>query len=103
MLYAGQWKERSRSSILLKVWTGTVWLWLKVRLTGRELPEGVELGIRDNGRGFDPASVAPEHFGLRIMRERADTIGATLAVASAPGRGTQVVVRWADRATAEGL
>ena len=38
---------------------------------------------------------------MRIMRERADTIGATLAVDSAPGHGTQVVVRWSDRATAE--
>ncbi len=44
MLYAGQWKERERGSILLKVWTGTVWSWIKVRLTGRQIPDGVELG-----------------------------------------------------------
>jgi hypothetical protein len=44
VLYAGQWKERRPSSILLKVWTGTVWSWIRVRLTGRSLPEGVELG-----------------------------------------------------------
>jgi putative transposase len=44
VLYAGQWKEREDSSILLKVWTGMVWSWLKVRLTGREIPEDVELG-----------------------------------------------------------
>ena len=43
-LYAGQWKERTRSSIVLKVWTGTCWSWLKVRLTGRELPADVEMG-----------------------------------------------------------
>jgi two-component system nitrate/nitrite sensor histidine kinase NarX len=73
-----------------------------VALSLRAGPEGVELRIRDDGRGFDPALVAPEHFGLRIMRERVDTIGATLAVDSAPGRGTQVVVRWADPATSEG-
>jgi signal transduction histidine kinase len=65
-------------------------------------PEGVELCIRDNGQGFDPASVAPEHFGLRIMRERIDTIGATLAIDSALGRGTQVVVQWTHPATSEG-
>ncbi|HTD76163.1 MAG TPA: histidine kinase, partial [Chloroflexota bacterium] len=74
-----------------------------VALSLRAGPEGVELRIRDDGRGFDPALVPPDHFGLRIMRERADTIGATLAIASAPGRGTQVVVRWADPGTVEGL
>jgi putative transposase len=43
-LYAGQWKERTSSSIMLKVWTGTCWSWIKVRITGRELPADVELG-----------------------------------------------------------
>ena len=42
--YGGQWQERTPSSILLKVWTGTCWSWLKVRLTGRELPPDAELG-----------------------------------------------------------
>ncbi len=43
-LYAGQWKERTASSIMLKVWTGTCWSWIKIRITGRELPADVELG-----------------------------------------------------------
>ena len=43
-LYGGQWKERTNSSIVLKVWTGTCWSWIKVRLTGREIPDGVEVG-----------------------------------------------------------
>jgi len=43
-LYAGQWKERTGSSIVLKVWTGTCWSWIKVRITGRELPDDVEMG-----------------------------------------------------------
>jgi putative transposase len=43
-LYAGMWKERSDSSIVLKVWTGTCWSWMKVRITGRELPLDAELG-----------------------------------------------------------
>ena len=42
--YFGQWKERKGSSILLKVWTGSCWSWLKVRLTGRELPNQAEAG-----------------------------------------------------------
>jgi putative transposase len=44
LFYGGQWKERTPSSILLKVWTGTCWSWLKVRITGRELPTDAELG-----------------------------------------------------------
>ena len=42
--YVGQWRERTTSSILLKIWTGTCWSWLKVRITGRELPTATELG-----------------------------------------------------------
>jgi len=43
-LYAGMWKERASSSLVLKVWTGTCWSWIKVCLTGREIPDGVETG-----------------------------------------------------------
>jgi hypothetical protein len=42
-LYAGMWKERIDSSICIKVWTGTCWSWIRVRITGRELPEGYAL------------------------------------------------------------
>src|SRR5436305_2968233 len=43
-LYAGQWKDRHAGSILLKVWTGTCWSWLKCRITGRDLPADIEMG-----------------------------------------------------------
>jgi putative transposase len=43
-LYAGMWRERHENSIVLKVWTGACWSWLKVRITGRELPSDVEMG-----------------------------------------------------------
>jgi putative transposase len=42
--YRGQWKERTESSILLKVWTGTCGSWINVRITGRELPTDAEAG-----------------------------------------------------------
>jgi len=38
-LYAGMWKERTANSILLKLWTGTSWCWVKLHVLGRELPE----------------------------------------------------------------
>src|SRR5215470_11912199 len=43
-LYAGMWKDRTASSLVIKVWTGTYWSWLKVRIFGRELPAGEVLG-----------------------------------------------------------
>jgi len=42
--YAGQWKDRQDHSILLKVWTGTCWSWVKVRTLGRDIPALFELG-----------------------------------------------------------
>jgi IS605 OrfB family transposase len=40
--YAGQWRERTSSSIVLKLWTGTSWAWVKCRLLGRDIPDGWE-------------------------------------------------------------
>jgi signal transduction histidine kinase len=65
---------------------------LLVRL--RDDPDGVELRIRDDGRGFDPDQVPPDHLGLGIMRERALATGLILSITSQAGQGTEVVVRW---------
>ncbi len=54
----------------------------------------VILTIRDNGRGFDPESISQERLGVRIMRERAEEIGAVLMVESGPEHGTQITARW---------
>jgi signal transduction histidine kinase len=54
----------------------------------------VELRIRDDGRGFDPAAIPPDHFGLGIMRERAEAVNAHVTVNSEVGRGTEIVVVW---------
>ncbi|GLV54638.1 hypothetical protein KDH_14850 [Dictyobacter sp. S3.2.2.5] len=42
-LYASMWKERVGSSVTIKVWTGMCWSWIRVRSTGREIPEGFDL------------------------------------------------------------
>ena len=57
-------------------------------------PAGLLLSIRDNGAGFDPATVRPTSMGMRIMRERAEGIGADLTILSAAGKGTLVEVSW---------
>lgn len=62
--------------------------------SGGDAPTKARLCVSDDGVGFDPASVAPEHLGLGIIRERADAIGATLQIDSAVGGGTRVVVTW---------
>jgi signal transduction histidine kinase len=48
----------------------------------------VVMEVSDDGRGFDPANVGREHFGLRSMRGRVADLGGRLQVTSAPGRGT---------------
>jgi two-component system nitrate/nitrite sensor histidine kinase NarX len=59
-------------------------------------PAQVVLYISDDGCGFDPSSISPDHLGVSIMHERARTIGATLKIESQPGHGTQVEVTWPD-------
>jgi len=51
----------------------------------------VTLSIVDDGRGFDVERTqadARSGIGLRNMRERLDTLGGSLAIASQPGRTT---------------
>lgn len=49
--------------------------------------------VRDDGRGFRADEVPSDlHVGLRIMRERAQRIGGSVELQSAPGRGTEVVL-----------
>ncbi len=56
--------------------------------------DGAILVIRDNGQGFDPQSIPPQHMGTRIMHERAEGIGASLTIESRSGQGTQIAVEW---------
>jgi len=64
---------------------------IELRFGARDL----EMTIQDDGCGFDgqphPQSSGPEgHFGLTGMRERTAEIGGTLAIDTAPGKGTRV-------------
>src|SRR5690606_18646518 len=63
-------------------------------ITLRPTPEGTELRITDDGRGFDPSALKPNHLGLGIMHERAALIGATLEIDTGKGRGTTITVTW---------
>jgi signal transduction histidine kinase len=54
----------------------------------------LSLTIRDNGRGFDVATLPKVgrhgHLGLMQMRERVEAVGGELTVASQPGKGTEI-------------
>ncbi|MDQ1389237.1 MAG: hypothetical protein QOF56_2691 [Acidobacteriaceae bacterium] len=56
----------------------------------------VRLEFRDDGKGF---KLNGQHggFGLTGMRERIDKIGGSLAIASARGKGTKIVVAFPDK------
>ena len=58
-----------------------------VRLAAR--PRGVVLEVRDRGSGFDPDHTSGG-LGLDSMRERAASVGGTLAITSTEGNGTSV-------------
>lgn len=64
-------------------------------------PGEAELTIKDDGRGFDREQLRPGHFGLAILRERAEAIGAHLAIESRPGAGTILTLRWRSEVEAE--
>jgi signal transduction histidine kinase len=56
-----------------------------------------KLVVADDGRGFDPYSDHPGHYGLIGIRERARSIGAALNIESNPGTGTQISLEWDAR------
>jgi signal transduction histidine kinase len=55
----------------------------------------LRIEIEDDGKGFDPAVVPQDrpHYGLVGIRERAELLGGTAVIDSAPGQGTRVEVR----------
>ncbi|QLE53572.1 sensor histidine kinase (plasmid) [Nostoc sp. C057] len=54
----------------------------------------IVLRISDNGCGFDSNKIPSGHLGIAIMKERAESIGATFHLESYPGEGTKIVLSW---------
>jgi signal transduction histidine kinase len=57
-----------------------------VRIEARD--DTVWMEVSDDGRGFDPGAVGPDHFGLRSMQGRVADLGGRLQVTSSRGRGS---------------
>ena len=65
-------------------------VWIGVR----EEDDDIVLSLRDNGVGFDTEAPGPEgHFGMAMMRERAQVGGGRFEVESTPGQGTAITVQ----------
>ena len=64
---------------------------VEIRFESRQ----VSLCVSDAGRGFDPAESfhAPRGWGLEGMKDRVESLGGTLQIESAPGRGTIMEAR----------
>ncbi|HSL43721.1 MAG TPA: PAS domain S-box protein [Anaerolineales bacterium] len=68
----------------------------KVEIFLQHGENAIELTIRDDGEGFDPERTPSGHYGLSMMRERAEGVGARLSITSQPGQGTQLSIHWAQ-------
>jgi len=62
----------------------------KVLVSVHGYPTHVAVQVRDNGEGFDPATVRPTSHGLSGMRHRVEAAGGRLSITSRPGNGTLV-------------
>ena len=79
-------KHASAGHVWIDVWKKPAW----------------RIEVRDDGDGFDAGQAAARgetHVGLRIMRERAERLGATLTLAAVPGQGTKVTLSLPESGT----
>jgi two-component system, NarL family, sensor histidine kinase DegS len=51
----------------------------------------LRISVDDNGKGFDPETVSEStNLGLKLIRERAEMLGGTFEIDSAPGSGARI-------------
>jgi signal transduction histidine kinase len=64
----------------------------RVEVAIAEVDGGLQISVRDDGRGFDPgaAAEAPDRVGLRQMRERLSALRGQLTILSRPGAGAEL-------------
>jgi PAS domain S-box-containing protein len=69
----------------------------RVEIDLRRVGGEMEMHVRDNGCGFVASESAPSgHYGLGMMRERAEAVNAKLTVSGRPGHGTEITLRWQE-------
>lgn len=62
----------------------------RLRITIDTTRHRVNVLIADNGRGFDPTCTPPNHYGMSIMHDRAQSLGGSLHIDSNAQCGTQI-------------
>ena len=72
----------------------------RINLWLRKMDGAIELGIQDNGEGFDPEEALARigtnrGLGLSSMRERAELSGGFFSIESSKGSGTVIRASWA--------
>jgi len=68
----------------------------KVEINLKQEEAVIEMRIRDDGKGFDTDQIFSGHYGLGMMRERAEAAGVLLTVTSQPGHGTELTICWKE-------
>ena len=67
----------------------------QVSVEARVVERWLEITVRDDGQGFDPASqdLHTGHYGLLGLQERAHLVEGTLSLSSSDGEGTTLRFR----------
>ncbi len=79
------------SNVIRHAKAGHAWVSLRSRAGG------VEVEVRDDGRGAVLPADEARHYGMAIMRERSLNLGGELDVTSAPAEGTSVHLHFRHR------
>ncbi len=64
----------------------------------KEHDHTITMEITDDGRGFDTSLLVSQHFGTKIMAERAAQLEIELHIISSPGHGTTIQAHWSPSA-----
>lgn len=75
----------------------------QVSITLHQSETMLDLQIQDDGQGFEPLQKFSGHYGISIMHERAEAVGAILTVTSQPNQGAKISIHWASPARKESL
>jgi two-component system, NarL family, nitrate/nitrite sensor histidine kinase NarQ len=65
-----------------------------IEIKCRQLENDIIIIIEDNGVGFEQKKAELHHYGMTIMRERAERLGGELLVTSAPNSGCKVTLTY---------
>lgn len=69
----------------------------RIQVTSRWMNDRLVVTVADDGTGFERDSIRPGALGLITAQERAELIGAELALETGPGAGTTVTLTLAHR------